>query len=453
MDQFSEKLTKFGMWAGNNKYLGSIKDAFQQFMPYTIVGAIGTLWSYVICNADSGLGALFPPIMVLDFLNPAFDALNFCTIGCITIGITFALGMELGRRNEENGYFTGLIAIASLLSVTNTSQLLGNIAVTLANGSSTTLAEVLPKGATVANLSAINTSVLGATGLFTGMVMAIVSVEIFSFFNKFDKFKIKLPDSVPPNIAGSFNALIPCSFTLIITCLIGLACNTFTNGLYLNDLIFNLVQAPLQNVGSTYIGGLVFVVVISLFWCVGIHGNNMTNAITQPLLLALLVENEQAIHAHQAATNIINQSYWSSFVTIVGTGIAGACTIAIFIAGKREDTRAIAKLALVPNCFNINEIIVFGLPIVLNPILCIGFILAPVASYTISYVLTAIKICPVMYINVPWTTPPVVSGFLASGGNIMGGVTQIICILAAVLVYIPCIKMYEKQKNNEDANA
>lgn len=427
MNQFAEKLTEFGMWAGNNKYLGSIKDAFQQYMPFTILGAIGTLWTSVIVNDTTGLGIFLPAIMKLQFLNPAFNALNFCTIGCITIGITFALGVELGNRSDLEGYYPGLVAVAALMSVTNTIQTLAD---------STTL-------------SAISTDIFGATGLFTGMIMAIISVELLSFFNKFEKLKIKLLDSVPPNIAGSFNVLIPSGFTLIITCLIGLVCHMIT-GVYLNDIVFAIIQAPLQQVSGSYIGGLIFVTVTSLFWCIGIHGNNMTAAVTQPLLLALLVANETAVANGQAPVNIMNQSFWSCFVTFVGTGIAGAVTLAIFIVGKRDDTRAIAKLALIPNCFNINEIIVFGLPIVLNPIMCVGFILAPIVSYTLAYVLTAIHFCPVMYINVPWTTPPVIAGILASGGNIMGGLTQLLCLAAATLVYIPCIKLLEKQKNKEE---
>jgi PTS system cellobiose-specific IIC component len=180
----------------------------------------------------------------------------------------------------------------------------------------------------------------------------------------------------------------------------------------------------------------------------------MTSAVTQPLFTALLLENEAAIQAGQKATNIVNASYWACFITICGTGIALAITLAILLVGKREDNRAIAKLSLLPNMFNINETIVFGIPVVLNPPMCVGFVLAPVASYIISYVLTAIGFCPVMYINVPWTTPILLSGFLASGGNIMGAVTQLICLAAAVLVYIPCIKVHERmQEKNETENS
>lgn len=449
MEQFTNKLASFGMWAGKNKYLGSIKDAFQEYMPFTIIGAVGTLWTSVICNADTGLGAFIPAIMALDFLNPAFKALNFATIGCITLGITFTLGIKVASRNDLKGCFPGLIALAALMTVTNVSQTVTSIAVTLADGTSTTIANLLPEGSVAGTFSGIGTGIFGATGLFTGMIMAVLSVELLTYFNKFDKLKIKLPDTVPPNIAASFNVLIPGCITLLITSLLGLACVEFT-GNYMNDLIFNLIQTPLQNVGGSYIGGLTFVIIISVFWCVGIHGNNMVSAITSPLLLALLLENEAAVQAGNAAVNIVNNSSWYCFVAFTGTGITGAITIAIFLVGKRDDNRAIASLAAVPNMFNISEIVVFGLPIVLNPIMSIGFILAPIVSYSLFYLLTYIGFCPIMYINIPWTTPPVLAGILASGGNIMGGITQLICLIGAVAVYIPCIKLYEKQQNASD---
>ena len=445
MDKFTEKLMIFGSWAANNKYLASIRDAFQEYMPLTIIGAIGTLWTYVIVDGTSGLGALIPAVQKLAFLNPLFNALNFATIGCITIGITYAIGSQIGKRNNMNPLYSGLVAIAALLIVTNSAVDPASASITLKDGTSALLADLLPEGAVAGVIGAIANGNFGATGLFTGMITGILAVELLNFFNKFDKLKIKLPESVPPNVAESFSSLIPSFFAVMVVGIIGFAVKSLT-GVYLNDMIFTLVQAPLQHLGGSFFGGLMFVIIISLFWCVGLHGNNMASAITTPLFMSLLLENEAAVQAGGKAANIINWSFWSCFITICGTGIALAISIAILIACKREDNRAIAKLSLFPNMFNINETIVFGVPVVLNPPMCIGFILAPVASYVIAYLLTAIGFCPVMYINVPWTTPILLSGFLASGGNVMGAVTQLICLAAAVLVYIPCVKVHEKQQ-------
>ena len=451
MNKFTDALMAFGSWAANNKYLGSIRDAFMSYMPLTIIGAMGTLWTYVIVDGTSGLGAIIPAVQKLSFLNPLFNALNFCTIGCITLGICFLLGSNIGERNHMNPLYSGVVAVAALLIVTCSTVDPSSATVALADGTSASLASLLPEGAAAGLLSAIATKCFGSAGLFTGMIIAVLSVELLNFFNGFDKLKIKLPDTVPPNVAESFSTLIPSFLAILSVGLFGFIVNKLT-GLYLNDLIYSLVQAPLQNVGGSFLGGLIFIIVITLFWCVGLHGNNMTSAITTPLLTALLVENEAAVQAGEKAVNIVNHAYWSCFVTICGTGIALAVSIAILIACKRDDNRAIAKLSLFPNLFNINETVVFGLPVVLNPPMCVGFVLAPCVSYIVSYVLTAIGFCPVMYINIPWTTPILLSGFLASGGNIMGAVTQLICLACCVLVYIPCVRIHEKQQMNAEKN-
>ena len=125
MDKMADVLGRVGAWCGQNKYLSAIKNAFQNFMPLTIAGAVGVLWCNVLVNADTGLGMFFKPIMVLKFLNPAFQAINFCTISCITVGITLGIAQEIGVWNmsaEKAGYIPGLVGLAAWLSVTNTSH-------------------------------------------------------------------------------------------------------------------------------------------------------------------------------------------------------------------------------------------------------------------------------------------------------------------------------------------
>ena len=446
MNGFADKLMAFGMWVSNNKYLGAIRDAFQEFMPFTIIGAIGTLWTSVVVNAQTGLGALVPAVMKLEFLNPIFSAMNFATIGCISLCICFAIGLEIGRRNGMKSYYSGLIALAGLVTVVGATTSADSVMGLNGAFEYNSFGAFVPGGIM---LQILSSDVLGAGGLFTAMIVGILAVEILNFFNKFEALKIKLPEQVPPNIAASFNALIPSTLTILTIGVFAFLIQSLT-GSTVHNLIFNLIQVPLQNITGSFAGGLIMVIIISVFWCFGLHGNNMVGSVLAPVLTAMMIENETAVKAGLAAPHILNASFSACFITFAGTGIAGAITIAIFLAGKREDNRSIAKLSALPNCFNINETVVFGLPVVLNPVMCIGFIIAPILSYTIAYVLTAIGVCPVMYVNVPLTTPPVIAGFLASGGNIMGGITQLICLAAAVLVYIPCIKLYERQQNLQD---
>ena len=175
MDKMADVLGRVGAWCGQNKYLSAIKNAFQTFMPLTIAGAVGVLWCNVLVNADSGLGLFCKPIMALEFINPAFSAMQFATISCITVGVTYGIAQEIGESNGETGYFAGLLGLACWLSVTQNSYTI--------------------EGAESA-FAGISGNALGATGLFTGMIVGIVSIEIFCALRKVDKLKLKMPKFV-----------------------------------------------------------------------------------------------------------------------------------------------------------------------------------------------------------------------------------------------------------------
>ena len=434
MDKMADVLGRAGAWCGQNKYLSAIKNAFQNFMPLTIAGAIGVLWCNVIVNETTGLGIFFKPIMALSFLNPAFQAVNFCTISCITVGITLGIAQEIGVWNmgaEKAGYIPGLVGLAAWLSVTNTSHVI--------------------EGAKDA-FSGISSNELGATGLFTGMIIGVLAVELFCFFEKQDALKIKMPEQVPPGVARAFEVLVPATLTLIVTACIGSACYNLT-GLYLNDVIKNGIQGPLGSVGATIPGVIIIYLAIMLFWLVGIHGNNMLSAVKEALFTPLALENVEAFNKHETPKNIINMYFLQMCGEFGGSGVTLGLIIAIFIFGKREDNRAIATLSLVPGLFNINETVTFGIPMVLNPILGIPFVIAPLITIVAGYILTVIGFCPVACLTVPWTTPPIVYGFLATGANVMGAVTQAILIVVSTVIYTPFLIAYEKYQNKQAAEA
>lgn len=292
------------------------------------LGAVGVLWCNVLVNADTGRGMLFKPTMILDFLNPAFQAINFCTISCITVGITLGIAQEIGVWNmtaEKAGYIPGLVGLATWLSVTNTSHV-----------------------------------VKGAKEAFTGMIIGILSVELFCFFEKQDALKIKMPDQVPPGVARAFEVLIPATLTLIVTSCIGSACYHLT-GLYLNDVIKNGIQGPLGSIGATIPGVLVIYLLLGLFWLVGIHGANMLVTVKESLFTPLALENVEAFSKGQTPKNVINMYFLQMCGEFSGAGATRGLVIAILIFSKRDDNKAIASLSLVPGLFNINETVIFGI--------------------------------------------------------------------------------------------
>ena len=476
MDAFADKLGRVGAWCGQNKYLGSIKNAFQNFMPATIAGAIGVLWTNVLVNDNvvngnaQGLGGIFKPIMALAPINDVFAAIQFCTISCISIGIVMLVAQEIGEANGETGAFPAVLGFMAWAVVTPTAHSVTGLASSLTNGAgdAISIGDILTKGGVadltkVGTFTGFNADYMGATGLFTALIVGILALEIYGMFRKMDALKIKMPEQVPPGVSRAFEVLIPTFLTLVVVGTIGWLVH-MTTGQYFNDLIKTVIQEPLVNIiGDNIVAVMFMYVLISLFWLVGIHGNNMLSAVKEPIFRPMLYANTALftngktipltpdIKAHGYYT--MNLTMMQMFAEWGGSGVTLGLVIAIFIFSKREDNRAIATLSIVPGLFNINETVTFGIPLVLNPILGIPFILAPVACIFVGWLLVTIGFCPPIVIEVPWTMPPLLLGFLATGGSIMGAVSQIIVIALATVIYIPFLIAYEKYQNKQAAAA
>ena len=293
-------------------------------------------------------------------------------------------------------------------------------------------------------ITADSFSYTGATGLFTGLIVAIVGMELYNMFRENDSLKIKMPEQVPSGVARAFEVLIPTCLTAIVIGAVGLVCQLAT-GAELNALIFNVIQKPLQNlIGDNIFAVCIMYVIIMLFWRVGIHGNNMLAAVKEPIFRPLLYANNAAYTAHNEIPYVMNLTMLQMFAEFGGSGVTIGLVIAIFIFSKREDDRTIAGISIVPDLFNINETMTFGIPLVLKPILDIPFILAPVATIVIGYILVSTGFCPKIVLEVPWTMLPVIMGFLATGGKPMGVISQLIVLAASTLIYIPFLIAYEK---------
>ena len=177
-----------------------------------------------------------------------------------------------------------------------------------------------------------------------------------------------------------------------------------------------------------------------------VHSAYIFNPILEPIYLASLALNVNAINAGEAATQIITKPFLDSVAFMGGAGNMLALVIAIFLVSKRNDYKVIGKLGLVPALFNISEPLMFGLPVVMNPILIIPMIGATLAGLGIGALATQIGIMAHTYVLIPWTTPPVISAFLATGGDIMSGVVGLVILIVSVLIYIPFVKVMNKER-------
>lgn len=424
-DKLQNVLLSISSKVETNKYLGSIKEAFTMFVPFIIVGSFGSMLNILVSGAN-GLAQWVP---WLSNLSPAFTAINFVTISCMSLPIAFLIGYKLAEKEKLPQLESGLIGLLSYLAV--------------CPNTISTVVEGLKDPVVVNGLGA---GVIGAQGLFVSMIMSMVAVKFFGLLTNIDAFKIKMPDSVPTGIARSFNILIPIFIIITAFSVGGCLFNTFT-GNYLNVWIYNIIQLPLQALANTTGGILVLALVNQLFWFLGIHGGMVIEGVRGPLSAAGLAENISAVQAGGVATNILTRGFWTSFVVVGGGGITLSLLIAIFIFSKREDHKSIAKFSLIPGICGINEPVVFGLPLVLNPIFAIPFILNSVIAAFIAVVATNIGFLTCGVLDCPPGLPVFVTGFISYG--IHGIIVQAIILIVTFIIWVPFVLMSNKQAKLE----
>lgn len=424
-DKLQNFLLSISSKVETNKYLGSIKEAFTMFVPFIIVGSFGSMLNILVSGAN-GLAQWVP---WLSNLSPAFTAINFVTISCMSLPIAFLIGYKLAEKENLPQLESGLIGLLSYLAV--------------CPNTISTVVEGLKDPVVVNGLGA---GVIGAQGLFVSMIMSMVAVKFFGLLTNIDAIKIKMPDSVPTGIARSFNILIPIFIIITAFSVGGCLFNTFT-GNYLNVWIYNIIQLPLQALANTTGGILVLALANQLFWFLGIHGGMVIEGVRGPLSAAGLAENISAVQAGGVATNILTRGFWTSFVVVGGGGITLSLLIAIFIFSKREDHKSIAKFSLIPGICGINEPVVFGLPLVLNPIFAIPFILNSVIAAFIAVVATNIGFLTCGVLDCPPGLPVFVTGFISYG--IHGIIVQAIILIVTFIIWVPFVLMSNKQAKLE----
>lgn len=427
LDRVTEVLGGFADKVNGMRYIIVIKNAFYALIPVIIAGAFGTLFGTMVFDSSTGL-AQFAPLAWLAELKPIATALSYVTLSFLTIYVVFLMGLELGKLNEHTGYFPGIVAVMSYLVVNPTTYEATND-----EGLTMLVSNVLAKQYT------------DTKGLFLGMIVAVAAVELYTKLTKCKALNFQMPDTVPPNVSRSFSSLFPGTLTVAIFSTIGFAFNKLT-GIYLYDAIYKVVQEPLMGIIQGLPGILLLMFVAQVFWVIGIHGNQMIKPIREPLLIAAITANADAFASGQPLPNVITMPFWDMYMSFGGSGCTLGLLIAILLISKRDDMRAITKLSLPCAIFNINEPVIFGMPIMLNPILAIPFIITPLVTGTIGYFATVSGFAAKAVVYIPWPTPPIFSAWLATAGDFGAVITQLVCIVVSVLIYLPFVKMCNKQK-------
>lgn len=276
---------------------------------------------------------------------------------------------------------------------------------------------------------------LGATGIFTAIIMSVIAVQVYRLCVK-QNWVIKMPEAVPEGVSRSFTALIPAFLVAFVVLLI--------NGILvaLGTDIFKIVAIPfgfVVNLTSSWVGILIIYFLISALWIVGIHGATIISGFLTPIVLTNLQSNIDGANIPFAG------EFQNAFVYMGGSGATlGLCIFIAFLA-KSKQLKVLGKAALAPGIFNINEPLIFGLPIVYNPFLAIPFFLAPMVSASIGYWAIKLKIIGPVIAHLPWPTPIGAGAFLSTGGDYLAIIVALVSAIAAFIVWLPFIKMYDNK--------
>lgn len=290
------------------------------------------------------------------------------------------------------------------------------------------------------------TAFMASKGLFVAMILGLINGYIYQWFINHN-IQIKMPDGVPPAVSKSFSAIIPGAVT-IVGWLIVYATLDKLSLPNLHEIAQGALGGPLGLLGNNVIGLLILIFLNSSFWFVGLHGGNVVNAVMKPLWLANLDANKVAYQTGETLPNIFTSVFMDNFVFIGGGGATIGLVLALgYLAHKKKASKQLKTLApitVIPGLFNINEPAMFGVPIVLNILLLVPFILAPMFNLLVAWGAMASGLVPLTYTDPGWTMPPVISGLLATG-SISGSLLQIVLIVLDVLLYLPFVIAIEKR--------
>ncbi len=425
-DRFVDGFATVAGKIGGQRHLGAIRDGFVTIMPLMILGSLVTLINSIPLSNDPT--APFP--MLKNWLGQ-FEALKWIpalngnvwwgTFGLLTIFAVFAIAYHLAKSYDGNRLSAAIVSLAAYLSITpQVSQ-----------------AVDATTGGLWGNL---NWNYLNAGALFMGIIIALVTTEIFIRLSRWKKLVIKMPEGVPPAVSNSFAALIPTLLTVLIVALVATLINVYANVNVL-DWVRDKILSLLTEASGTLGFGFVVVFFTHLFWMFGIHGANMFEGILQTFNAKAIEHNLAIAQGGEGAALIFNKSFADAFIYMGGVGVGLGLIIALIIAARSQQNRMAGRLGAAPGLFNINEPVLFGLPIVLNPIYIVPFLLAPMISLFIAYFATAIGFLPAVSYVIPWTTPPILSGLFATGFAWQGPVIQIINLALSILIYIPFVKI------------
>ena len=444
MEAIEKYLLPIATKISNQKFLVALRDSFIGTMPVVMTGSIALLLNAFLVDVPGQFGNTFIPETfkwVVDINNLIFKG----SLAIVSLLFIFSLGVNVAKIYKTDTLSSGIISLAAFIiaignSITQKIELPNadsGVLSQIFNGINGVVVEGNSLSITAGNV--IPGAQINSNGYFTAIFIGFIASVIFcKVMNK--NWTIKLPDSVPPAIAKPFMSIIPGLVSLYVVAIITYAFNKITGELII-DWIYKVLQTPLLGLSQSFVAVVLIAFLTQLFWFFGIHGGNVMAPIMEGLFGITLLANMEAFQNNEAIPYLWTSVSYGAFVWYGTLGLL----IAIFWQSRNSHYREVAKLGVAPVLFNIGEPVMYGLPTVMNPLLFIPFLLSPALMAAVSYLATSLGwVAPVTQ-NVTWVMPPVLYGFFATGFDWRAIILGIVNLAIATLVYLPFVKMADKQ--------
>lgn len=412
MDKIGDAIAPIAQKMTANRYLSAIKEGFFGATPILIAGSIFLLFTSLPFTGYSDFMAGIFGEGWMDFFYLPYQV----SFKLMAFFVVVGMARSLAKYYKVDSKLAIALSFVGIFLLT-------------------------PVIVTAENVKGLPMDNFAAQGLFVCMISTVISVEIYRFCVQ-KGITIKMPDSVPQNVSSAFAAVIPAFAIILLFNFIrmGFSMTDFGNA---QTFIFTILQQPLQSLGGTLPATIIVLLLEAVIWCFGLHGSSIVSSVMNPIWYSLSAENLAAFEAGIALPHIVNYQFISFFVKLGGVGATLSLTLLCLFKSKSDQYKALGKLGIGASLFNINEPIIFGFPIVLNPMLMIPFILSNVIVGILTYAAIYFQLVPYINgVNLPYTIPAVISGFMICGWR--GALLQVVLLIITGLIYYPFFKAQDK---------
>ncbi|MFA0412199.1 PTS sugar transporter subunit IIC [Vibrio renipiscarius] len=406
-----------------SQHLMALRDGFQLAMPFIFVGCIFVPIIFPpFANADSNLSVWW--FTAANVLRPILLPTYQLTLGVVGLIVSFGISASLAKHYQLPERLSGLTGCMAFL------MLVG-----------------------FHNLGPDDIRYLGGAGLFSAIIASMYSIEVVRFFIQRGWY-VKMPDDVPILTLQSFKLMVPI-FVVITTLSMFNVWMDSVFGVHFPQFI-EAIFRPLILASDSLAAVLISILVCQLLWFMGIHGALIVTGIMNPFWMSNLLENQAMLESgERILPHIYLPAFWDFFVLIGGVGSTLPLVYLAIKSGSNQ-LKSVGKVGLIPSLFNINEPILFGFPIIMNPLFLLPFVLVPLINATIAWFLTSAQVLERIVIMIPWSVPAPIGAAWAANGSIINACMVLFAMVNAYFLYLPFFKAHEKiliEQESERANA